>query len=280
MKTIKYFYTFLLIPLFLLLSCTGNPDSRTSIVVKPDDNSISPEILQRASEIISGRLNDFAGEQPVISVVRGTKQIKATFADDLDPNTVEDLLTHKGIVEFYETFDRDQLTQVLDGDTGLFAMLKRSEVDNAGAKIGCASGSKAGKISEYLKTLGTGGKCRFTWSQNLDSSDVCLYALKLGEGEGPAITNNEIESSKFGSDRIMIKLKPSAAGLWAVVTARNIGKPIALVLDNNVIAAPKVLDPIESGEIEISGRFTRAEAGYISSMLNNGVLPVDFIVVR
>jgi preprotein translocase subunit SecD len=52
------------------------------------------------------------------------------------------------------------------------------------------------------------------------------------------------------------------------------------LLDDNVIAAPKVMSVIDSGEIEISGSFTQTQSGYLASLLNNGYLPVSFVVVK
>ena len=68
--------------------------------------------------------------------------------------------------------------------------------------------------------------------------------------------------------------------LFADATKRNLNNAIAMVLDDNVISAPKVMSPIESGEIEISGNFTHSQVNYIASLLNNGVLPVGFTIIK
>jgi len=79
---------------------------------------------------------------------------------------------------------------------------------------------------------------------------------------------------------IEIRLKQSAVELWADATKCNIGKTIAIVLDNDVISAPKVMGEIKGGHLSITGNFTQAEAKYIASLGNNGELPLNFHVVK
>jgi preprotein translocase subunit SecD len=280
MKTIFYFLIPLLIFVLIASGFANEANKEHSILIQSSDKNMSSAMLSQSAEIISKRLKDFNSGEFKISVIPGKNQIKAIFSDDLNFQAVENLLVHKGIIEFYETYNHESLVELLNGDNRLFSLLTKSEIDDSGTKIGCTPGSGTAKVTDYVKTLKLSGKCKFAWTQNFDDSNACLYALKISGEKGAIITGNDIESAKYDKDRIMIKLKNNAFGLWADATRRNLNNIIALVLDDNVISAPKVRSVIESGEIEISGKFTQTQAGYIAAILNNGALPSGFVVVK
>jgi SecD/SecF fusion protein len=64
------------------------------------------------------------------------------------------------------------------------------------------------------------------------------------------------------------------------VTSENIGKLFAIVLDNKVISAPRILGPITGGSGQISGRFTVEQANNLSILLRAGALPAKLSIVE
>ena len=66
---------------------------------------------------------------------------------------------------------------------------------------------------------------------------------------------------------------------FAEVTTEYVGHSFAIVLDGKVISAPKILDPITSGQGEITGRFTPKEADDFALLLNSGPMPAPVRVV-
>src|SRR3954465_9445596 len=64
------------------------------------------------------------------------------------------------------------------------------------------------------------------------------------------------------------------------VTTKNVGKPFAIVLDNKVISAPRILTPITGGAGQISGRFTVEQATNLSILLRAGALPAKLNIVE
>lgn len=280
MKTIKYFFIPLLFLAIYTMAFTNNGNTKHTILIQSSDKNISSVTLNQSSEIISKRLKDFSAGKFDISVIPARKQIKVVFNDDSDFQMIENLLIHNGIIEFYETYNHDGLLELLNGNNQLFALLPNSNFDNAGAKIGCTSEPEVVNVNDCLKTLGVEQKCKFAWSQDFDKSNICLYSLKITDGKGPVITGRDVESAIYDQDRIKIKLKSSAAGLFADATKRNLNNVIAILLDDKVISAPRVMSEITAGEIEISGRFTKSEAGYMAALLNNGALPASFYIVK
>ena len=75
--------------------------------------------------------------------------------------------------------------------------------------------------------------------------------------------------------RISFTLTSSGAKTFGDVTTRLNGKQLAIVVDNMVISAPTIEEPITGGNGEITGTFTKAEAQDLATQLNSGALPVN-----
>ncbi|TPQ30817.1 preprotein translocase subunit SecD [Bradyrhizobium guangdongense] len=67
---------------------------------------------------------------------------------------------------------------------------------------------------------------------------------------------------------------------FAHITAENIGKPFAIVLDDKVLSAPIIREPITGGSGQISGNFTLEDANTVAMMLRAGALPGRLTVVE
>ena len=67
---------------------------------------------------------------------------------------------------------------------------------------------------------------------------------------------------------------------FAQVTQENVGKPFAIVLDNEVISAPTIREPILGGSGQISGNFTVQQANDLSILLRAGALPAPLTIIE
>src|SRR5690606_765174 len=73
---------------------------------------------------------------------------------------------------------------------------------------------------------------------------------------------------------------PDGSTKFAEITARNSGKILAIALDDQVVEAPRVNEPITGGSAVISGDFTTEQAKQLSIQLNAGALPVSLSVLE
>ncbi len=113
---------------------------------------------------------------------------------------------------------------------------------------------------------------------------LTLYAIKtldngqaeLG-GEGISATQDYDERGRIA---IKMNMDKTGTAIWAKMTTRNVGKPIAIVLDNFVYSAPNVNDPITTGNSQISGSYTIKEAQDLSEILESGKLPAPARIVQ
>jgi protein-export membrane protein SecD len=84
-------------------------------------------------------------------------------------------------------------------------------------------------------------------------------------------SNNSIVSFKL--DRV-------GSNKFAVATKENVGRPFAIILDNEVISAPVIREPILSGSGQISGNFTVEEANQLAILLRSGALPAPMKIIE
>lgn len=87
------------------------------------------------------------------------------------------------------------------------------------------------------------------------------------------------QSQGLGEPKIELEFDAEGAKLFAEITKRNIGKPLAIFLDNKLLQAPVVRDEITTGKAEISGNFTIEEAKNHVRDLNEGALPIPLTLV-
>lgn len=79
---------------------------------------------------------------------------------------------------------------------------------------------------------------------------------------------------------ISLEFNDKGKELFAEITKNNIGNPVAIVLDNEIISAPTVQTEISDGKAVISGQFTLTDAKNMAKLLNAGALPVPIKVVE
>jgi protein-export membrane protein SecD len=87
------------------------------------------------------------------------------------------------------------------------------------------------------------------------------------------------QSQGLGSPVIDLKFDEEGTKLFADITKRNIGKPVAIFLDNELLQAPIIQAEIPNGQAQITGDFTVAEATAQVKRLNEGALPVPITLV-
>jgi preprotein translocase subunit SecD len=79
---------------------------------------------------------------------------------------------------------------------------------------------------------------------------------------------------------VNFRFNTSGARKFAQVTQENVGKPFAIVLDNEVISAPVIREPILGGSGQISGGFTVEQANDLAILLRAGALPAPLTIIE
>lgn len=131
---------------------------------------------------------------------------------------------------------------------------------------------------------------RFKWGfKPIDARETYfqLFALK-GDGSkrGPAlggdvVTNARADQGQQGSAwEVTMTMNSAGASRWSTITGAEIGKSIAIVLDNYVYSAPTVNGRIDGGRSSITGNFTPQEAQDLENVLKSGKMQAGVRIVQ
>ena len=113
-----------------------------------------------------------------------------------------------------------------------------------------------------------------------------LYAIKTIPGsekaklEGEGVEDSKADYDESGRPAIKMQMTPTGSRTWAKLTGDNVGRPIAIVLDDIVYSAPNVNGVIEGGNSEISGNFTVEEAQDLASVLKIGKIDAPAKIIQ
>ena len=101
-----------------------------------------------------------------------------------------------------------------------------------------------------------------------------LVALRTVNGQpvlnGDVVTRATSEFDNMQGQVVSMTMNDEGARQWSRITGQNIGKAIAIVLDDQVYSFPNVNSQIDGGRSQISGRFTVEEAGDLANVLESG----------
>lgn len=149
------------------------------------------------------------------------------------------------------------------------------------------------KVDEALSLIGKTAELTF-WEKGTEikgaspSPDLPLnLALVLGNNPVKTkLTGGDLKSSQvvFGNTgatgpQVQIDFTSKGSKLFADITKRNLGKPLAIVLDNTLIEAPSVNQEILNGTAVITGNFNIDSAKALSIQLNSGALPAPLKII-
>jgi preprotein translocase subunit SecD len=257
---------------------------RTTNLTLQAGKEASAVTMKQSADIISARLRLFGIKSFDVKASDDLGQLKVQLPEAVSVNEIQGLLTSKGELAFYETYNQEELKIILHPDNKLFTLLTSvNDSKPADPRVGCTDISGRKKAEDFLASMAAVPGCKLAW-KSASKSGECLFALKTDNNGNPLIKRSDIESVKITDSKegakIMIKLKTSAAGVFADATKANMNKSIAIVIDDKVYSWPVIKSVIEKGEIEVTGSFTENEVKYFPVIFNTEELPLTFKLVE
>ena len=113
-----------------------------------------------------------------------------------------------------------------------------------------------------------------------------LYAIKSTERngkaplEGDVVTDAKDDFDQHGKPSVSMSMNTDGARRWAQLTKQNIGRSIAIVLDNYVYSAPNVSTEITGGNSIITGNFSPEQSKDLANVLKSGKMPAPAHIVQ
>ena len=228
-----------------------------------------------------------------------------------DTDTIEAVLTEATPVEKKTVSAADSLAAALKGDVTAedksaanmeeikkqYPLLSILQLNSSGQGpvIGYANYKDTADINKYLAMpeikADLPKDLRLKWGVSPSEFDKKgqtfeLYAIKSTERngkaplEGDVVTDAKDEFDQYSKPAVSMTMNSDGARRWAPLTKQNIGRSIAIVLDNYVYSAPNVNSEITGGRSQITGHFTPEQAKDLANVLKSGKMPAPAHIVQ
>ncbi len=269
--------------------------------------------VSSSTNVLRSRIDQFGVVAPNIQELENDGQILLELPGVKEHDRVRDLLKSSANLEFYETmpladfqmalqeFDRAVASDSIRNGRG-FASYFLQMGDPRGVVVGMATQQNRVAIDSLIHSPLAKqilpSNLKLAWEvkpQEIELTDTAtkavkttdiytLVALRTTNGK-PALSGDVVTaaSSEYdtmqGGNYVSMTMKPDAAKQWARITAANIEKQVAIVLDDMVYSAPRVNSVIEGGRSSITGNFTTDEAKDLANVLKSGKMAAKVEII-
>jgi protein-export membrane protein SecD len=260
--------------------------------------------VDRAILVIRNRIDQFGVAEPLIQK-QGLDRIVVQLPGLHDAQRAKDLIGQTALLEFNlvrtpeeAQFLFDRIDAFLAGraaagrlqvDSSLAQKPLTSHFMDAGPGYGFLLPADVPTVKRLLAEADSiiPPDSRLAWSTEDEGAGgrtgFSLYVLKNEPeltGESVASAFAQMNPSQPGKWEVSLRLTPRAAGRFAQVTNANVGRLLAIVLDQTVNSAPRINERIPGGTASISGRFTPEQAKDLAVVLEAGSLPAPVSIIE
>jgi SecD/SecF fusion protein len=294
----------------VVFSAIIKPGQSDKAVVSTLKSEVKDRVNNSATNVLRSRIDAYGVVSPNIQVLQDNDgQILLELPGVKEHQRVRELLQRSANLEFYECYSANEITgQVAQLDnalransgTGLrehFLMIN----SDASPVFGIATAKEREVIDNLLASneakqyLPSNLKLR--WSvkptpvnfndtvtkQERQIDTYQLIALRATNG-GPALDGSCVVSASSDFEQmqgnvVSMTMNSDGARDWARITQRNIGHPVAIVLDDLVYSYPNIRTAIEGGRSQITGDFTVEEAQDLANVLKSGKMTAKVNII-
>ncbi len=258
-----------------------------------------------ATNVLRNRIDAFGVVSPNIQVLQGKQgQILMELPGVKEHERVRDLLQRSANLEFYEMYNLNELTEGLrkafEAEGGALAGLLSPSQYNS-PMIGYARAKDKDAVMAIFNSpevkAALPNNLKLAWSNKALKPDqvggakdiFTLVALRTDidpetHEQRPRMNGDNIVDANTDFDAmrgqtVNMRMNPEGARQWAAVTRANVGKPVAIVLDDVVYSYPTINTVIEGGSSEITGDFTVQEAQDLANVLKSGKMTARVSII-
>src|SRR3989475_6636640 len=248
---------------FPMLSGRSSGDRTLVLALKPDEaERIKKAAISQALETVRNRVDEFGVAEPLIQQ-QGLRQIVVQLPGVKDPGRAKALIKNTALLEF----------KMLDEDSPLAKDLPTRV--------------PAGKEEEILKSFGQKvppeDEILFERAVDKESGRVTktpYLVKKRAVLTGDVLTDARVSIGEFQNAYVSINFDNTGAKLFERITAENVKKRMAIILDNTIYSAPVIQERIGGGHAQITGSFTTEEANDLAIVLRAGALPAPVKIIQ
>lgn len=263
--------------------------------------------VDRAMQIVRNRVDRFGVTEPSI-VKQGANRIVVELPGVDDEERVRNLLKGTARLEFRLTADPDELvsslqrvvefytrTGIAEGDSvetqtnellEVFIPQGQSVVFGSAAARDTAAVIDLIEVPEVLRLLPRDVELLWTSKPEFVAEDRTEFFSLIGVRRNVEMTGEVITEASPTFDpitnepQVSMTMNRDGASRWARITGANIGRPVAIILDNFVYTYPNVINRINDGRSSITGLGGLQEADDLVNILMSGALPAPLDIVE
>ena len=231
------------------------------VVLEPDptklgDEKIDEELMNSVRNVLETRVNSFGLSGTEVRL-KGANQVLILLPDAKKPQEALDRIKKVAQLEF-----RHLNNVINDQNPG---RRYRMDVQNGDATKGEPD------LYSFTDT---------STSKKVSHSEVLKETTLLVKGNYLKPNSRAVVNPTNGEPQISFQFNSDGARQFGTFTTENVGEHLAIVLDNEIISAPTINEPITEGEGVITGSATMAEARVVANLMNSGALPIPMRVAE
>lgn len=219
-----------------------------------EEDRVKTSAINQALETLRNRIDEFGVAEPLIQRL-GLNQIAIQLPGVKDPQRAKDLIQETALLEF-------KLLEESKVALDLPPQVEKGQEDTVRKTL-------EGKIPEGAEIL---------FESAVSEPDGRAYSIPYLVKKDAVLIGDVLQDARvtigdFNEPIVSITFDSKGAREFDELTAANIGKRMAVVLDGKVYSAPVIRDRISGGRAIIEGTFTTAEANDLAVVLRAGALP-------
>jgi preprotein translocase subunit SecD len=224
---------------------------------------IKDSAVDQALETIRNRIDQFGVAEPTI-VRQGENEIVVQLPGVKDPKRAIDLIGKTAQLEF----------KIVDDESKVAAELPQS----------VAPGEEEDLLKKFADKIPPDDEILFEKRVNAETGVVRKIPILLKKQA--ALTGDLLSDAKvnidtrFSEPYVSLSFNEAGAKVFEEITAENVKKRLAIILDNTVYSAPVIQEKIAGGNAQITGHFTMEEAKDLSIVLRAGALPAPLKMLQ
>lgn len=249
--------------------------------IKAEDRN---DALESARDIIERRVNLFGVSEPVVQANKSADGDYRIIAELAGVKDIQEAITMIGEMPTLEFKEQD--------DEAIAAMeqkfVTKNEDKSAEAVVESAPYevelSDNGEI--LIDDLDLNSDSNYKGLENASVEELAALGVTADFGwKNTGLTGKYLKRSSVqfnpddGTPEVSLEFDAEGAELFEQITARNVGRPVAIFLDGSIESMPVVNEKITGGKAVINGKFSFEEAKLLVKRLNSGALPVPVSLI-
>jgi preprotein translocase subunit SecD len=249
-------------PSFYEVESAGDANTVVWELREGEIKRIKDSAINQALETIRNRIDQFGVAEPLIQR-QGLKQIVVQLPGIKEPKRAKDLIKETALLEF----------KMLDEDSKLAFDLPQR----------IPKGKEEEVLKQFEGKIPEGDEILFERVVDKDSGRefrIPYLVKKRVMLAGDVLSDARVAIGQFNDPYVSVTFDAKGAREFERITAENVKKRMAIVLDNTVYSAPVIQERISGGRAQITGAFTMQEANDLAIVLRAGALPAPLKIIQ